>query len=98
MNSARIRAIFTLEGLFIGSLGILAGSGLGISICALLKKYQFIKLPADIYYLDRLPVSLELWPDLSTVIISAFCISLLSTLYPAKKASRLNPVQALRYE
>jgi len=98
MNSARIRAIFTLEGLFIGSLGILAGSGLGIAICALLKKYQFIKLPADIYYLDRLPVSLELWPDLSTVIISAFCISLLSTLYPAKKASRLNPVQALRYE
>ncbi len=98
MNSARIRAIFTLEGLFIGSLGILAGSGLGITICALLKKYQFIKLPADIYYLDRLPVSLELWPDLSTVVISAFCISLLSTLYPAKKASRLNPVQALRYE
>ena len=98
MNSSRIRAIFTLEGLFIGSLGILAGSFLGITICALLKKYQFIKLPADIYYLDRLPVSLELWPDVSTVIISAFCISLLSTVYPAKKASRLNPVQALRYE
>ncbi len=98
MNSSRIRAIFTLEGLFIGSLGILAGSFLGITICALLKKYQFIKLPADIYYLDRLPVSLELWPDVSTVIISAFCISLLSTVYPAKKASRLHPVQALRYE
>lgn len=98
MNSARIRAIFTLEGLFIGSLGILAGSFLGITICALLKKYQFIKLPADIYYLDHLPVSLELWPDVSTVIISAFCISLLSTVYPAKKASRMHPVQALRYE
>lgn len=98
MNSSRIRAIFTLEGLFIGSLGILAGSFLGITICALLKKYQFIKLPADIYYLDRLPVSLELWPDVSTVIISAFFISLLSTVYPAKKASRLHPVQALRYE
>lgn len=98
MSRAKIRAIFTLEGLLIGFLGIVLGCLIGISLCLLLKKYQFIKLPADIYYLDRLPVSLVLWPDVGLVVIAAFCISLVSTIYPAKKAAGLNPVEALRYE
>jgi lipoprotein-releasing system permease protein len=98
MTASRIRVIFTLEGLLIGFLGTGLGCAIGISLCALLKKYQFIKLPADIYFLDRLPVSLVFWPDVAIIVIAAFCISFLSTIYPAKKASRLLPVEALRYE
>jgi lipoprotein-releasing system permease protein len=98
MRAGAVRAIFTVEGLLIGFLGIALGSGIGVFLCALLKKYQFVRLPADIYYLDRLPVSLVLWPDAAMVIIAAFFISLLSTLYPAKKAARLSVVEALRYE
>lgn len=98
MTPQGIRFVFTLEGLLLGSLGIILGSGIGLSLCVLLKKYQFIKLPPDIYYLDRLPVSIVLWPDMGMVIIAAFFISLVSTVYPAKKASGLNPVEALRYE
>lgn len=98
MTNLKIRIIFTLEGLFIGLFGCILGSSIGIALSLLLKKYQFVKLPADIYYLDRLPVSLVLWPDVGMVIIAAFLISLVSTIYPAKKAGQLNPLEALRYE
>ena len=98
MSSANIRKIFTYEGLFIGILGILFGTLAGVALCGLLKKYQFIKLPQDIYYIDRLPVSIEFWPDIILITFSAMIIVLISTIYPAIKASQLKPVDALRYE
>ena len=98
MSSRNIRRIFTYEGLIIGGLGTFLGAAGGISLCLLLKKYQFIKLPQDIYYINRLPVAIELWPDVVVIVISALAITLVSTLYPADKAARLEPVEALRYE
>jgi len=98
MTSGKIRKIFTYEGLIIGSLGILSGSVGGIVLCGLLKKYQFIKLPRDIYYIDKLPVSIEFWPDIALIILAAITITLISTIYPASKAAKLKPVEALRYE
>jgi len=98
MTSVRIRNIFTYEGLIIGSLGTFSGAVGGIVLCGLLKKYQFIKLPQDIYYIDKLPVSIEFWPDIALIILAAIAITLISTIYPASKAAKLKPVEALRYE
>ncbi len=97
MSSAQIRKIFTYQGLLIGTSGIFLGTLAGISICSLLKKYQFIKLPQDIYYIDKLPVSLT-WPDIGLIVAAALGITLISTIYPAIKAAGLKPVEALRYE
>lgn len=98
MTEAAIRKIFTYEGLTIGTLGIFLGALTGAGLCALLEKYQFIKLPQDIYYIDKLPVSIEFWPDIVLIILAAMAITLISTIYPASKAASLKPVEALRYE
>jgi len=98
MSAAGIRRIFTYQGILIGLLGIFFGASGGLILCGLLKKYQFIKLPQDIYYIDRLPVSIALWPDITVIILAAMAITLISTIYPAAKAAQLKPVEALRYE
>jgi len=91
-----IRKIFVLNGMIIGTIGTLLGSGIGFILCGLLKKYKFIELPGDVYYLTTLPVQLE---TLDVVIIasSALVICFLATLYPANQASKLDPVEAIRY-
>lgn len=93
-----VRRAFMLVGLLIGGSGILAGTGLGVLLCLLLKKYQFVKLPADIYYIQTLPVYLKLWPDIICIVSSALLIIFLSTIYPAARAARVVPAEALRYE
>ncbi len=90
-----IRRIFMVEGMIIGITGTLLGTSAGILVCAVLKKYQFIKLPKA-YPFTTLPVQLE-YADVTLIAVSAILICFLSTLYPAYKASRMDPVEALRY-
>lgn len=92
-----IRRIFMLQGLIIGLVGTAAGFGLGLGICELLKRYQFIKLPPGVYSLDYLPVLLQ-GSDLALIAIGSVVLCFLATLYPAGQAANLQPVEALRYE
>ena len=92
-----IMLIFMFQGLLVGVTGTLAGLFSGLGLCHLLARYQFISLPADIYYISTLPVRVEI-NDVFFVTIAAVLISFLATLYPSWHASRVNPVEALRYE
>jgi lipoprotein-releasing system permease protein len=92
-----IMLIFMFQGLLVGVVGTLAGLFSGLGLCHLLARYQFIRLPADIYYISTLPVRVEM-NDVIFVTLAAVLISFLATLYPSWHASRVNPVEALRYE
>jgi len=92
-----IRRIFMLQGTIIGFIGTLLGYVLGLSLGWLLKRYQFIKLPENVYTLDHLPIIITL-SDVLIIGASAMLLCFLATLYPARQAARLEPAEALRYE
>lgn len=91
-----IRKIFIYKGMIIGAVGTSLGVCLGFIICKLLEKYKFIQLPGDVYYISTLPVRLEAM-DVLMIASAAMVICFLATLYPANQASKLNPIEAIRY-
>ncbi len=91
-----IRKIFVMKGLALSSIGTAIGVILGFGVCLLLKNYQFIDLPEDIYYFSRLPVQIELL-DVLVVVAATFLLCLLASLYPAHRAAKLNPVDGIRF-
>lgn len=92
-----IRRIFMYQGTIIGFVGTMLGYALGLTVGYLLKRYQFIKLPENVYTLDHLPIIITV-PDVLIIGGAAMLLCFLSTLYPARQASRLKPADALRYE
>ncbi len=96
-SAKSIMSIFMIHGLVVGVVGTLAGLTSGLGICHLLAKYKFISLPSDVYNIPTLPVRVELL-DVWSVALAAVVICFLATIYPSWYASRLNPVEAIRYE
>jgi lipoprotein-releasing system permease protein len=92
-----IRKIFISEGLVIGGLGTALGLLGGWTLCVLLQRYKFVELPRQIYYIDTLPVVIS-FPLFALVALSAVALSLAATAYPSWQASRLDPIDTLRYE
>ncbi len=90
-----IRGIFLRQAAIIGASGIIVGDILGLLLSYLLKRYHFIRLPSDVYYISTIPVQIG---PVYVVLISvvSFLLVILASLYPAKKAAGLNIVEVLR--
>lgn len=96
-TSRMVSRIFVWQGLLIGVCGTVLGLAGGWLLCTLLGRYQFIHLPADVYYISTLPVKMQ--PAVFLLVgVSALAICLLATIYPSRSAGGLDPVEALRYE
>ncbi|MBM3351345.1 MAG: lipoprotein-releasing ABC transporter permease subunit [Betaproteobacteria bacterium] len=100
-----IMAIFMVQGALIGVVGTLLGGVFGVLIALNIETiipfierlFQVQFLAKDVYYINDLPSDL-LWSDVLTIVVVSFVLSLLATVYPSYKASRVNPAEALRYE
>jgi len=97
-KDSSIRRIFFFQGLVIGSLGTISGVLVGLAICWGIMTFDIIDIPAGVYPGgNRIPVLID-WTDVLITTAASFLICVLVTLYPSTKASRLNPVDPLRYE
>jgi len=92
-----IRRIFLIKGCVIGAVGTVLGVVLGLGICLLIQRYQFIELPRDVFLVSTVPVSISAG-YFALVAGASFLICLLASIYPARQAARLDPVEIIRYE
>ncbi|MGQ9602965.1 MAG: FtsX-like permease family protein [bacterium] len=92
-----INRIFMIQGTLIGALGTSVGTAGGLVLSILIDRYHLIKLPGDVYFIETLPVLVRPL-DVLAVISTAMVISFIATLYPAWRAAKLLPVEAIKYE
>jgi lipoprotein-releasing system permease protein len=95
--SRGIGAIFRWQGAIIGMVGTVLGISIGLFACWLQRTFSLISLPPEIYFIDFLPVIVDP-KDVLIVAVVSLAISWLATIYPARRASRLYPIEILRYE
>ena len=104
-SPASIMTVFIVQGALIGVIGTVLGAIFGIiialnigTIIPLIEQLFSVQfLAKDVYYISDLPSKLD-WNDVTTIVAMSFILSLIATLYPSYKASKINPAEALRYE
>ena len=92
-----VRRIFVLQGAIIGFAGTSAGAAAGYAICTVMDRYRLLRLPMDVYQVTYVPFVIEPL-DFWLVLLAANAVCLLVTLHPSRRAARLDPAEALRYE
>ena len=97
MTSRSVRRVFFAQGIVIGGFGTAVGVILGVAVSLALGKYQVIKLDPSVYFIDHVPVVTNVFNVLVTIVAS-LAIAALATAYPARQASRLYPIDAIRFD
>ncbi|MCQ2410941.1 MAG: ABC transporter permease [Elusimicrobiaceae bacterium] len=92
----KVRQIFMWEAMIIATLGIMLGLLLACLLCWIIATFNIVELPGDIYYLTKVPVRMQ-WLDILAVVGGSYLICFTAGLYPAVKASRVHPTDAIRY-
>ena len=92
-----VMRLYVTQGLMIGLIGTGLGCALGLALAWWLDAYRVISLPPEVYFVPYIPFRVQVG-DFGLVAGTAVAVSLLATIYPAWKASRQDPVEALRYE
>ncbi len=96
-KSRQIRKIFVLQGVLIGMVGASIGLAAGYTLSYLADRYQWLRLNQEVYSLSYVPFDPR-WQDAIWIAATAIFVSFIATLYPARNATRIAPVEALRYE
>ena len=97
MTSRSIKRIFFAQGVVIGLVGTGTGLVIGLIAALALDRYRLIPLDPSVYFIDHLPVYTQ-WEDVGLIVVASLAIAALATLYPARQAARLFPVEAIRHE
>jgi len=96
-RAKQIRRIFVWEGAMIGAVGTVIGLTVGYTICYFADKYQWLRLDEEVYSISFVPFTTR-WVDGVWIAAAAMAVSLIATLYPARSATKIAPVESLRYE
>ena len=92
-----IQRIFTSQGMIVGVIGTILGLILGYGFCWAQQTFRLISIPPDVYFIDAVPIDMRLL-DFILIVTLSLLLSLLASLYPARRAAALVPVEAIRNE
>jgi lipoprotein-releasing system permease protein len=96
-KASQIRKVFVYEGALIGAVGTAIGLAIGYGVCYFAERYQWVKLDQQVYSISFVPFEPRAL-DAIWIAAAAMAVSLIATLYPARSATRIAPVESLRYE
>lgn len=97
LTTPQVQRVFQLQGLSIGLVGALLGLAGGLLLTWLQDRYHLVRMAPEAYFIDHLPVLVDGW-DVAWIVLSSVVVAVLVTIYPAYRAARLLPIEAISHE